>query len=174
MNFKPIKDNILVKQHVQKESKGGIIFADAHIPKPLSGEVVSISDGYYDSQGKFASLQVNIGDLISYGKNVPDTITIDGDEYMKVNQNDILLINEQKCLDDVVMIEVDPPLTKTCGVILPFPISSNRGSVIFKGKKSDLKAGDRVVYDVHRYVEVRLNNKNYAMMREKDLLGVIE
>ena len=55
-------------------------------------------------------------------------------------------------------------------------IAVGKGRVAEDGKliKLDVKAGDRVLFSKYAGTEVKIDGKEYLIMREDDILGVIE
>src|SRR5579863_9538826 len=93
MKVVPLNDKIVVKR-VEAEDKtaGGILLPDAAKEKPRQGKVLSVGDGKLLENGKRASFQVKEGDRVlftSYGGN---EITVDGEEYLIMSEDDILAV----------------------------------------------------------------------------------
>jgi chaperonin GroES len=55
-------------------------------------------------------------------------------------------------------------------------IAAGKGRVTEEGKvvALDVKAGDRVLFSKYAGTEVKIDNKEYLIMREEDILGIIE
>ena len=55
-------------------------------------------------------------------------------------------------------------------------IAAGKGRVAEDGKliKLDVKAGDKVLFSKYAGTEVKIDGKEYLIMREDDILGVIE
>ena len=55
-------------------------------------------------------------------------------------------------------------------------IAAGNGKVTDEGKKIalDVKAGDRILFGKYSGSEVRIDDKEYLILREEDVLGVIE
>jgi chaperonin GroES len=89
-------------------------------------------------------------------------------------------------LGDRVLVEpTDVKEMTKGGIIIPDNAKEKpmEGKVIAVGKKRDkdgkeikfdVKAGDTVLLPKYGGTEVKLNNKTYQLVREEDLLGVIE
>jgi len=93
MKIKPLADRVLVKPSEEKETtKGGIVLPDTAKEKPQEGEVVAIGEGKRTDDGKVIPLSVKVGDRVLYGKYSGTEITIDGEEYLIVREDDILAI----------------------------------------------------------------------------------
>jgi chaperonin GroES len=90
-------------------------------------------------------------------------------------------------LHDRIIVERLEEETKTAGgIIIPDTAKEKpqQGKVIAvgKGKKSDdgkihpldVKVGDKILFGKYSGTEIKLDGKEFLMMREDDVLGVIE
>ena len=90
-------------------------------------------------------------------------------------------------LHDRIIVERLEEETKTAGgIIIPDTAKEKpqQGKVIAvgKGKKTedgkvlplDVKVGDRILFGKYAGTEIKLDGKEFLMMREDDVLGVIE
>jgi len=90
-------------------------------------------------------------------------------------------------LQDRISVERLEEETKTAGgLIIPDTAKEKpqQGKVIAvgKGKKTeegkvmplDVKAGDKILFGKYSGTEIKIDGKEYLMMREDDVLGVIE
>ncbi|MCB0594877.1 MAG: co-chaperone GroES [Lewinellaceae bacterium] len=88
VNFKPINDRVVVKPlPAEEKTKGGIIIPDTAKEKPQQGEVVAVGPG---KEGE--KLNVNVGDRVLYGKYAGQEMNYNGDEYLIIREDDILVI----------------------------------------------------------------------------------
>jgi chaperonin GroES len=95
MNFRPLHDRVLVQRIEQDEtSKGGIIIPETAKEKPQEGRVIATGSGARDDNGNVVPLDVSEGDHILFNKWSGNEITIDGEEYLVMNESDILGIIE--------------------------------------------------------------------------------
>ena len=93
MNLKPIGDKIIVEVlDAQEKSSGGIVLPDTAKEKPQEGKVVAVGDGKVLPSGKTVPLSVKPGDRILFGKYSGNEIKIEENEYLIVNEDDILAI----------------------------------------------------------------------------------
>ncbi|GIM46329.1 molecular chaperone GroES [Collibacillus ludicampi] len=91
-----------------------------------------------------------------------------------------------KPLGDRVVIKVLEREEKTAsGIVLPDTAKEKpqEGEVIAVGAGKyidgklvalDVKVGDRVIYSKYAGTEVKFNNEEYLILRENDILGVVE
>lgn len=91
MNLRPLHDRILVRRLEEQETKrGGIIIPDSAKEKPQQAEVVAVGNGKLLDDGTRSAPDVNAGDRILFGKYSGSDITIDGQEYLILREDEIL------------------------------------------------------------------------------------
>ena len=85
---KPMPGKVLVKpQAAEQKTASGIIIPDSAKEKPQRGEIVAVGNSKKDEE-----MVVNIGNTVLYGKYSGTEIKIDDQDYLIMNQSDILLI----------------------------------------------------------------------------------
>ena len=90
VNVTPLHDRVLVRRMDSKETaKGGIIIPDSAKEKPQEGEVVAIGPGKVE-KGQRVPLDVAVGDRILFGKYTGSDITVDGQGYLILREEEIL------------------------------------------------------------------------------------
>jgi len=94
-------------------------------------------------------------------------------------------INIQPLGDRVIVKAVEPAEVKRGGIIIPDTAKEKpmEGNIVAvgKGKTTDegklvpmeLKAGDHILYGKYSGTEIKINNEEYLIMREDDVLAVI-
>ncbi len=100
-NIKPLFDNVLVKP-LEGEEKlpSGIILPDSAKEKPQIGQVMAVGPGKSccDCDGKdddcSCDMVVKVGDKVMYKKWGGNEVKVGGEEWMIVEQKDILAIVE--------------------------------------------------------------------------------
>jgi len=91
MNLRPLHDRILVRRLEEKEAmRGGIIIPDTAKEKPQQAEVVAVGSGKLLDDGQRASIDVQAGDRILFGKYSGSDVRIDGEEYLILREDEIL------------------------------------------------------------------------------------
>ena len=86
--MKPISDRVVVKPApAEEKTKGGIIIPDTAKEKPQRGEVIAVGPG---KDGNLMTVQV--GDIVLYGKYAGQEISYDGQDYLIMREDDILVI----------------------------------------------------------------------------------
>ena len=88
VNIQPLGERVVV-QPAQAEDKtaSGIIIPDTAKEKPQNGTVVAVP-----AEDKENPITVKVGDTVLYGKYAGTEITIDGNDYLIMNESDILAI----------------------------------------------------------------------------------
>jgi len=96
MKLKPLNSHVVIKASSREDiTKSGIVLPDvAGKEKPGQGEVVAVGPGKLNEAGQTVDMTVKIGDKVVFKKYSPDEIKIDGEEYLLVNESDILAIIE--------------------------------------------------------------------------------
>jgi chaperonin GroES len=90
VNVTPLHDRVLVRRMENNETaKEGIIIPDSAKEKPQEGEVVAIGPGRVE-KGHRVPLDVAVGDRIWFGKYTGSEITVDGQEYLILREEEIL------------------------------------------------------------------------------------
>jgi len=94
--IKPIGGNILV-QAIEEEEKtaSGIVLPDTvSKEKKQKGKVIALGTGNLDENGKKVPFNVKKNDVVIYKKFGPDEIEIEDEEYLIMDESDILAIIE--------------------------------------------------------------------------------
>ena len=97
MKFRPLADRVLVKRTDEEQtSEGGIVLPGSAAEKPSQGEVVAVGPGKTSDKGDVQPISVNVGDLVVFGQYAgSNTVKIDGDELVILNEQDILGVLEK-------------------------------------------------------------------------------
>ncbi len=92
MNFKPLKDRILVKYSDEAEkSSGGIIIPDSAKEKPQEGKVVAVGAGRVTDDGKLQAMEVKVGDTVLFEKYAgSNKLKFDDTEYIIIREDEVL------------------------------------------------------------------------------------
>lgn len=86
--MKPINDRVVIKPATAEETtKGGIIIPDTAKEKPQRGEVVAVGPGKDGNE-----MTVQEGDIVLYGKYAGQEINFEGEDYLIMREDDILII----------------------------------------------------------------------------------
>ena len=94
MKLVPLGDRVVLKHLVAEETtKSGIILPDSAKEKPQEAEVIAVGPGGV-IDGKEVVMQVQVGQKVIYSKYAGTEVKADGQEFVVVRQNDILVIVE--------------------------------------------------------------------------------
>jgi len=87
----PLADRIVITPLKQEEvTASGLVIPDTAKEKPQQGEVVAVGPGRLDDNGKRVAMEVATGDRILYAKYTGTEVKIDGEDYIVLNEKDIL------------------------------------------------------------------------------------
>ena len=93
MKIRPLQDRIVVKRlEGESKTKGGIIIPDTAKEKPIEGKVVAVGSGKVTKDGKVRPVDVNVGDVILFGKYSGTEVKIDGEEHVLLREDDVLAV----------------------------------------------------------------------------------
>ncbi|MFP4107057.1 MAG: co-chaperone GroES [Phycisphaerae bacterium] len=92
-NVRPLGGKVLIER-VEAESmtKGGIVLPDTAKEKPREGIVLKLGDGKLLDDGSRSEFQVSEGDKVLFSSYGGTEIKVDGDEYLLMDESDILAI----------------------------------------------------------------------------------
>jgi chaperonin GroES len=93
--IRPLGDKVVVES-VEEEAKtsGGIFLPDTAKQKPHEGKVVAIGSGRVLENGSRAPMAVKVGDRVVYSKYGGNEITVEGKDYLILDQESIYAIHE--------------------------------------------------------------------------------
>ncbi len=91
MKINPLDDRVVVRANDAEETTaGGIVLPDAAQEKPQRGVVVAVGPGRLLDSGERASVSVEVGDEILFGKYGGTDIEVDGEDVKILRESDIL------------------------------------------------------------------------------------
>jgi chaperonin GroES len=95
MKIKPLHNHIVIKQQDETETMyGNIVVPDLGKEKPLMGEVVAVGPGIYTITGTWLETKVQVGETVVFPAFGGTKMTIDGEEFIVMKENDLLAILE--------------------------------------------------------------------------------
>ena len=93
MNLRPLHDRVIVaRKDAETTTASGIIIPDSAKEKPQEGKVIAVGKGIKKDDGTILPLDVKKGDRILFGKYAGTEITLDGEEYLMMKEDDILAV----------------------------------------------------------------------------------
>jgi len=90
----PLFDNVLIRPlEAETKTASGIILPDTVKEKPQTGVVMAVGQGSWNEDGdKRLPMQVKVGEKVMYKKWGGNEVKVAGEEWMLVEQKDILAI----------------------------------------------------------------------------------
>ncbi len=93
MDIRPLRDRLVVCRLEESEQAiGGIIIPDSAREKPQRGRVIAAGAGRVTDAGALVPLEVKAGDEILFGKYTSPEITLDGEEYLIMREDEVLAL----------------------------------------------------------------------------------
>ena len=91
--IRPLGEKVLIKRlEAEEMTRGGIVLPDSAKEKPRRGTILSVGDGKVLDDGSRADFQVKKGDVVLFSSYGGTEIKVDGEEYMLMDESDILAI----------------------------------------------------------------------------------
>lgn len=92
-NIEPLFDNVLIRPlEAEQKTASGILLPDTVKEKPQIGVVMAVGLGAFDQNGKKIPIVVKVGQKVMYKKWGGNEVKVDGEEWVIVEQKDILAI----------------------------------------------------------------------------------
>ena len=93
MKIRPLQDRIvLTRVEEETQTAGGIIIPDTAKEQPQEGIVVATGKGKVRDDGKVTPLDVKKGDRVLFGKYAGNDVTLDGEDYVILREDDVLAV----------------------------------------------------------------------------------
>ncbi|OGG00176.1 co-chaperone GroES [Candidatus Gottesmanbacteria bacterium RBG_13_37_7] len=94
-SIKPLFDYVLIKPlEGEDKTPSGILLPDTAKEKPQAGKVMAVGSGGITEDGKKIPIMVKVGQKVMYKKWGGNEIKVEGEEWLLVEQKDILAIIE--------------------------------------------------------------------------------
>ncbi len=95
LNIKPLGDKVIVERvEATEKTAGGIYLPDTAKEKPKRGIIKAVGTGKLLDDGSRSDMQVKKGDEVFFTSYAGTEIKVDGDEYLIMDESDILGISE--------------------------------------------------------------------------------
>ena len=89
--LEPLGDRVVIRSIIREEmTKSGIVLPDTAKEKPQEGEVIAVGPGRLLDNGTLVPLSISVGDRVLYAKYAGTEVKIDEDEYLVLNDRDVL------------------------------------------------------------------------------------
>ena len=93
MALKPLGDRIVVRQlEAQEKTKSGLVLPDTAKEKPQEAKVIAVGTGRLLDDGAVKPLEIKHGDRVLYGKYSGTEVSIQGEDYLILREEDVLAI----------------------------------------------------------------------------------
>ncbi|MBI2104645.1 MAG: co-chaperone GroES [Candidatus Omnitrophica bacterium] len=93
MALKPLGDRIVVRQlEAQEKTKSGLVLPDTAKEKPQEAKVIAVGTGRLLDDGVVKPLEIKNGDRVLYGKYSGTEVSIQGEDYLILREEDVLAI----------------------------------------------------------------------------------
>ncbi|HBX38712.1 MAG TPA: co-chaperone GroES [Pseudohongiella sp.] len=90
MNIRPLQDRVVVRRKEEEtKTAGGIVLPGSAAEKPAQGEVLAVGPGRILENGEKRPVDVKVGDVVVFGKYASNTVKIDDEELLILNENEI-------------------------------------------------------------------------------------
>ena len=91
LKVRPLDDRVVIRPAASEEvTTGGIVLPDSAKEKPQRGEVVAVGSGRLLENGERASLSIEVGDIVIYGKVGGVDMEVNGEDVKILRESDIL------------------------------------------------------------------------------------
>ena len=91
--LKPLGDKVVVQLTEQEDkTAGGIYLPDAAKKKPQEGKIIAVGTGRVLDNGERNKLQVKEGDRVLFSKYGGNEVTIDGEDFTILDEDQIYAI----------------------------------------------------------------------------------
>ncbi len=93
--IRPIGDKVVVQTtEADEKSAGGIVLPDTAKKRPQEGKVVAVGPGRVLDIGERAPMSLKEGDIVIYAKYGGNEVTVDGEDYIILDQEQIYAVKE--------------------------------------------------------------------------------
>ena len=96
MKIRPLSDKVLIKRlEAENKTAGGIVLPDTAKEKPQRGKIITTGKGKMLDDGKLRKMAVKKGDTVLFTSYAGSEIKIDGQEYLIMDESDIMAVIEK-------------------------------------------------------------------------------
>lgn len=93
MNLKPLGDRLVVEpQEQETTTASGLVLPETAKEKPQQGTVLAVGPGKKGDDGKYAGLEVSVGNTVLYAKYGGTEVKLDGKKYLILKESDVLAL----------------------------------------------------------------------------------
>lgn len=93
MALRPLQDRVIIKRlDNERTTASGIVIPESAAEKPDQGEVIAIGAGKKADNGTVIPMEVKVGDKVLFSKYTGQTVKVDGEDLLVIQEDDILAI----------------------------------------------------------------------------------
>ncbi len=93
MALRPLQDRVIIKRlDNERTTASGIVIPETAAEKPDQGEVIAVGAGKKADNGSIIPMEVKVGDKVLFSKYSGQTVKVDGEDLLVVQESDILAI----------------------------------------------------------------------------------
>ena len=90
MKIRPLQDRVVVRRKEEEtKTAGGIVLPGSAAEKPAQGEVLAVGPGRIMDNGEKRPVDLKVGDIVVFGKYASNTVKIDNEELLILNESEI-------------------------------------------------------------------------------------
>ncbi len=91
--LQPLGNRVLVEpSEAEEKSTGGILLPESAQEAPAEGKVIAVGPGRLLDDGERAEMSIEEGDIVIYRKYGGTDITVDGTDYVLVDEDSVLAV----------------------------------------------------------------------------------
>jgi chaperonin GroES len=95
MSVTILYDRVLIKKlEVEEKTVGGIVLTGSATDPVFEGEVVKVGEGKLTKEKVLIPLTVKVGDKVIYDPNAAIDVTIDGEKFLVLREENIFAVKE--------------------------------------------------------------------------------
>lgn len=95
MKIRPLQDRVVVRRKEEETTtSGGIVLPGTATEKPAQGEVIAVGAGRILDNGEVRPVDLKVGDIVVFGKYSSNTVNIDDEELLILNESEIFGVVE--------------------------------------------------------------------------------
>jgi chaperonin GroES len=92
-NIRPLGDKVVVQVvELEEKTASGIYLPDTAKKKPQEGKVIAVGEGRTLDNGEKNTLTVKVGDKVLFSKYGGNEITVDGQEYTILDEDQVYAV----------------------------------------------------------------------------------
>lgn len=93
MALRPLQDRVIIKRlDNERTTASGIVIPESAAEKPDQGEVIAVGPGRKSDNGTTIPMEVNVGDKVLFSKYTGQTVKVDGEDLLVIQEDEILAI----------------------------------------------------------------------------------